>query len=366
MNPTAWGEPKGGAGLLPITIHTLLSGRVAPMHRIIDATSSHPTIAQPRMKKSILLCFLLSAPLLWAGKFTLPVIPDSQCEVNRNNALFMSQMKWIAANKTALDIPLVLHVGDIVDWDTPDHRMWKSASAGFAVLDDAKIPYAVAVGNHDGCAVGPGGSAAPGDVHANLRVTTEFNAFFPVSRFVAQQGRYEEGKSDNAWYAFKAGGLDWLVLSLEFCSRQGPVDWAKTVLSSHPDHNVIILTHYHLTAKGEISQRNAGYGDLSPQQVYDQLIKPYGNVLLVLSGHVDGTARRDDTGSSGNRIHQVLQDYQGEDGGGGYLRLLEVDTTARTISARVYSPYYNLTKNDASLFSFSNVDFVLSGRGRAR
>ena len=310
------------------------------------------------MNKTILLGFLLFAPLLWAEKFTLPVFPDTQCAVNRNNDLFTSQVQWIAANRRALNIPFVLHVGDIVDWDTPDHRMWKNASDGFAVLDKAGIPYALAVGNHDGGAVGPGGSAAPGNVRANLRVTTEFNAFFPVSRFTAQRGRFAEGRSDNAWYTFKAGGLDWLVLTLEFCARQQPVDWAKTVLADHPADNVIVLTHFHLTSKGEISQRNAGYGDLSPQQVYDQLIKPSANVLLVVSGHVDSSASREDKGEKGNIIYQILQDYQTTDNGGGYLRLLEVDTSARTISARMYSPHYDLTKTDASRFSFSGVTFV--------
>lgn len=311
------------------------------------------------MNKIILLGFLLFASLLRAEKFTLPVFPDTQGAVNTNHVLFTSQVEWIAANHRALNIPFVLHVGDIVDWDPPDHRMWKTASAGFAVLDKAGIPYALAVGNHDTGAVRTdGGSAAPGNVRENLRITTGFNTFFPVSRFTAQRGRFAEGKSDNAWYTFKAGGLDWLVLSLEFCARQQPVDWAKTVLADHPAHNVIVLTHFHLMPNGEISKRNAGYGDLSPQQIFDQLIKPSANVLLVLSGHLDNSAWREDKGTHGNSIYQILQDYQTVDNGGGYLRLLEVDTAARTISARMYSPHYNLTKTDASQFSFSDVNFV--------
>ena len=155
--------------------------------------------------------------------------------------------------------------------------------------------------------------------------------------------------------------MHWLVLSLEFCARQAPVDWAKTVLATHTNYNAIILTHYHLDSNGMISQNNAGYGDLSPQQVYDQLISRYPNVRLVPNGHVDSSAWRNDAGVNGNRIYQILQDYQGEETGGGYIRLLDIDTTARTISARMYSSYYNLTKADSSQFLFSNVDFVPDG-----
>ena len=313
------------------------------------------------LQTSVALLLVMTCQLAFGGRFLIPVLPDTQCEVSGNPAMFTSQLNWIVANRAASNIAFVLHVGDIINWDTADHQMWITASNGFRALDNAAIPYGLALGNHDTAAVTNGGGAAPGSAHTNVRITTQFNSFFPVSRFPAQQGRYESAKSDNAWYTFEAGGLHWLVLSLEFCARQAPVDWAKTVLASHTNYNAIVLTHFHLASNGTINQNNAGYGDLSPQQIYDQLISQYPNVRLVLSGHVDSSAWRNDPGVNGNRIYQLLQDYQSTDNGGGYLRLLEIDTTARTISARMYSPYYNLTKTDSSLFSFSNVDFVTNG-----
>jgi hypothetical protein len=135
------------------------------------------------------------------------------------------------------------------------------------------------------------------------------------------------------------------------------VDWAKTILAANPNRNVIILTHSHLNSDGTIMTSNGGYGDLSPSNIYNQL-KGYANIKLYLSGHVDDSAWRNDPGTIGNRIYQVLQDYQGQDFGGGYLRLFEIDTVAGSISARMYSPYYNITKTDHSKFSFSNVNFI--------
>ncbi|MGV3559292.1 hypothetical protein [Larkinella arboricola] len=307
--------------------------------------------------RALLLFMLVGSTTVLGQKFTIPVLPDTQEEVGAKPEMFVSQLNWIVKKKDSLNIPIVLHVGDIVNFDTVTH--WQTASKIFTILDTARIGYAVTLGNHDTGAVRHNaGSAAPGNVNQNLRKTAKFNTYFPVSRFPMQRGRYEENKSDNAWYTFSAGGKDWLVLALEFCARQGPVDWAQTVLKDHPNHNVIVLTHYHLNPTSEISTRNAGYGDLSPAQIYDQLIRKHPNVLLVLSGHVVYSAWRDDLGEHGNHIYQLLQNYQSQDHGGGYIRLLEIDPQAGTISAKMYSPYYNKTLTDFTNFSFSGVKFV--------
>lgn len=272
--------------------------------------------------------------------------------------MFTSQMRWLAANKDRLRIPIVLGVGDIVDWDTPDHRMWEIASRGFAQLDAAGLPYALANGNHDGAAVKPGGSAAPGNVNANLRITTEYNRYFPPGRFRFQRGTCEPGKSENSFSTFTAGGVDWLVLLLELWPRQAAIDWAKTVADAHPHHNVIVVTHSFLTSRGYIKADNGGYGNTSPLHVQEQLITPCANMRFVLSGHTDTSAWRVEHGEHGNAVYEILQDYQGTDEGGGYIRLLEVDTEKKTVKAWVYSPFYNITKEDESRFGFTDVEFV--------
>jgi len=291
-----------------------------------------------------------------AQKFTIPVFPDTQGEVNTKPEMFISQLQWIVAKKDSLNIPFVLHVGDIVDFDNIRH--YETASDGFKILDTAKIPYVLCLGNHDTEAVGlNSGSAAPGNTNLNLRKTTKFNTYFPVSRLMGQKGRWEEGKSDNAYYTFNAGGLNWLVVSLEFCARKGPVEWADKIIAQYPNHNVIILTHYHLNGSGDISERNAGYGDLSPYEIYDTLIEKHPNILLVLSGHTGNSAWRNDRGDNGNRIYQILTDYQGENQGDGYLRLLEINPERRSISAKVYSPYNQKEKCEA-LIRFNGVKFI--------
>jgi hypothetical protein len=306
---------------------------------------------------SLTLLALLLLQSVQAQKFVIGILPDTQVEVNVRPEMLMSQMNWLAAKRDSLNMPIVLHVGDIVDYNNVIH--YERASAGFKILDEAKVPYAVCLGNHDTDAVGENtGSAAPGNTNTNLRQTGKFNTYFPVERFRIQKGRFEENKSDNAYYIFKAGGLKWLVVSLEFCARPAPVDWANSVIQRYPKHNVIILTHSHLTAAGIIDQRNAGYGDLSPQQIFDQMIKKHPNVRFVFSGHTGTSTYRVDKGENGNNIYQILQDYQGQDAGGGYIRLIEIDTKAGTVNGKMYSPFYNITKDDYSKISLTGVQFV--------
>lgn len=313
------------------------------------------------------LSFLLFAASSngYAQKFTIPVFPDTQGEVGGNHKMYFSRFKWVVENKDKLKIPMVLHVGDLVNFDNYDH--YDVASQGYDTLDKYHIPYAIAIGNHDTEAVGfLSGSAAPGNVNQNLRKTRKFNSYFPPNRFINQRGRYEDEKSDNSYYTFKVGDTNWLVLTLEFCPRMGPINWAGDVIKDYFNYNVIILTHYHLTPKGEIADRNAGYGDFSPQVVFDRLLKLYPNIKFVLSGHVVPTALRVDTGVNGNKIYQMLQDYQHEDSGGGYIRLLTFDIDKKTVSAEMYSPFYKKTKEDNSRYLLEDVDFIRQSEERSK
>src|SRR5690606_24418759 len=100
----------------------------------------------------------------FSQQFTIPVFPDTQSEVGSKHDMFYSQVQWIVNHKDSLNIPMALHVGDVVNFDNYDH--WEVASIGFDTLDKYHIPYAIALGNHDGEAVGRySGSAAPGNVN---------------------------------------------------------------------------------------------------------------------------------------------------------------------------------------------------------
>lgn len=307
----------------------------------------------------IIVINLFLAQSAFAQKFTLAIFPDSQYAVSDKPSLFTRQMEWLAAKKDSLNLPFVLHVGDVVNYDSWDQFVF--ASEGFKILDDANINYAITIGNHDTEAVNvDNGSAAPGDTRINIRKTTKFNTAFPVERFKAQHGRFEEGKSDNAYYTFKAGGLNWLVITLEFCARSQAVAWANTIVPQYPDHNVIFLTHVHLNSNEQVEPGAQGYGSTSPNEIFFNLMRKHANVRMVFCGHFSAakSKKRNDPGEKGNRIYQMLQDYSTQNQGNGYLRLVDIDPVAGTISAKMYSPVLNRTLDDYSKFSFSGVQFV--------
>jgi hypothetical protein len=312
---------------------------------------------------ALLLVSLLTLPAWGQDRFTLAVVPDSQQEVLRaEDTRLAKRLQWVVDHRDELNIQMLLHVGDMMNWDTSDHAQYVKASAAMAVLDKAGLPYAMALGNHDTAATTVGGSAAPGKVNTNLRNTATYNTFFPLSRFKALGGVYESNKIDNAWHSFSAGGLDWLVLNLELWARTGAVAWARSVVEKHPHHNVIVLTHSHLAGNSTIEKTKGGYGDNSPQYVFDRLLKPYANVRLVFSGHVGSHGYRKDEGGNGNTIYQFLQCYH--DNNANPIRLFEVDTKNGTIKSRVYCPSTGQDKRDGSTLTVADIKWVPRAAGQ--
>jgi hypothetical protein len=271
--------------------------------------------------------------------FTLVQVPDTQQEVlNDTNPLLRDRYNWIVNNQQALNVKFIAHTGDLVNWGNVDPAQFTRASQATNILDASGIPYGYAIGNHDTAAVAAGGSAAPGDTHANLRNTTAYNQTFPVSRFKNVGGTYEAGKVDNMYQTFSAGSVDWLVISLEMWPRQGALDWAKQVVASHPKHNVIISTHANIDNTGA-KPTTGNYGDKNAVVMWDQLFSQYANIKMVLSGHygdAPGAYYSEATGVNGNKVAQIMTAYHSsyQD----QLRLLKIDTANGTISSSVYAP----------------------------
>ena len=323
---------------------------------MMDIKIMNQILKRQMIFKIVCLVLLFISNVVFAQKFTIPVLPDTQNNTHKKRGVLFSQIEWIEAKADSLKTPIVLHVGDVVNWDNFDQ--WELASIGMRILDRANIPYAIAPGNHDSAFPNQNSPGrAPGDQNINLRNTQKFNHFFPVNRFSLQKGRFEENKSDNAYYFFEAGGLKWIVIVLEHVARENAAQWMDETLKKFPDHNAIILTHYHLSGKGEIGATNLIYGDMSPVDIFNKYIKPHKNVLMVLSGHTQYSAWRADKGNHGNTIYQILQDYQ-SDLDNGYIRLLDIDVQNKTISAKIFSPVTNMTLDDESKFTFTNVQFI--------
>ena len=187
--------------------------------------------------------------------FSIAVIPDTQNESNSaSDTRFRNRAAWLVANKQARDLRYAMQIGDFSNWGHVAPAQFEKLSTEVRPLE-AAMPWAGAIGNHDTAAVCAGGSACPGaNTSVTVRDTSTYNRYFPVSRFPNIGGTYEAGKVDNAYATYGAGGVNWLVLTLELWPRTGAVNWAENVVASHPGHNVIVVTHAYLESDGSIGR----------------------------------------------------------------------------------------------------------------
>ncbi|HKU40471.1 MAG TPA: metallophosphoesterase [Polyangiales bacterium] len=278
----------------------------------------------------------------------LVVLPDTQFYSCAYGEIFAQQTRWIAEQRAALELGMVLHTGDIVDSDVA--AQWQVAADSFKLLA-AEVPFLVTTGNHD---LSPGRQS----------LFPKYFSTAELSRFASGAASYEPGEADNSYAILRLADRDWLVMGLEFGPRDAVVAWAAGVLEAHAELPAILFTHAYLYSDGTRYDRHKtphqpyhpdDYAQTPEQGINDgedlwnALVVSHENVKLVLSGHVipDGVARSTITRSSGTSVHQVLANYQQCDvcpcaeveGGGGYLRLLEFDD--RAIRVTTYSPHYD-------------------------
>jgi hypothetical protein len=193
------------------------------------------------------------------------------------------------------------------------------------------------VGNHD---QGGGGAAGP---------TVFFNQYFGVERFEdrAYYGGHFGEDNDNHYILFTAGGLDFVVLSLEYDTvPDGDVlEWASAVLDDHADRRAILISHYLLGTDGEFSSQGL--------LTYEAL-KHHSNLFLMMAGHLTGESARVDT-HEGHSVYTLLADYQFRDNGGdGWLRILEFSPPDDEIHVQTWSPTRGEFETD------TDSEFILS------
>lgn len=297
--------------------------------------------------------------------FTIAQVPDTQQEVMRDgNPLLPGRYQWLVDNQAALNLRYVDHTGDVVNWGVADPTQFARADAATTILDNAGIVYGYAIGNHDTAAVAVGGSAATGDVRANLRNTAAFNQAFPLPRYKNVGGTFEAGKADNMYQTFSAGGLDWLVLTHEMWPRQAVLDWAAQVVASHPTYNVIINTHAFIDSTGA-RPTTGNYGNVNAEIEWQQFISKYSNIKLVLSGHYGpvsgntGYGYSGATGVNGNKVAQIMTAYHSDVQD--QVRLLRIDTATGAISSSVYVPISLNTSYPTGYLTDPASDVVVTG-----
>lgn len=278
--------------------------------------------------------------------WSIAVLPDTQIYLASYPELFEAQTRWLAENAERLRIRAVLHEGDVVHDNS--EAQWELAERALRHLD-GRVPYVIALGNHD---YGPGGSG-----HDR---TTPF-----VRRFSVREARerpsflavFEDDRLDNSAHRVDTPSGPWLVIALEFAPRDEVVAWADGILAEHASTPAILLTHAytyfdhtrydHLARPDQkwsphvygVARQPGGVND--GEALYQKLVRRHDSVQLVFSGHVLGTGTGLITSpqDGGSVVHQMLANYQHRSrGGDGYFRWVEIDAARERVRVRTYSP----------------------------
>jgi len=290
--------------------------------------------------------------------FTIAVLPDTQfyCDTRLKlskkwgngdlRRYFFEQTRWVRDNRKRLNIAFLVHEGDIVQADA--HEEWAIAKEAMSILD-GKVPYCMCLGNHD-MGFKKSDNKYGGEIAANR--STQFNTYFPRDQFSKRRefgGTFDPDRHDNSWYHFEAAGMQFLIVALECKPRDEVLDWANKIVTDHPEHRVIVLTHSYL--KGDKTRSTRGMkikGNLG-EQMWQKFVRKHKNIFMVLCGHYSGEAVLTSTGDHGNQVHQVLSDYQNlNNGGESWLRYMIFKPKLDKIGIYTYNPALDKFRNGPS------------------
>lgn len=231
--------------------------------------------------------------------WTLVVFPDIQSYVKfeRNQGIVDLMTGWIAENISELNIGMVLCTGDLVEQNNilkgdgingnqSSLNQWLAVDRSISRLDH-KVPYVLAAGNHD-------------FGYANIENRhTFYDKYITADRNQRNENILREYYISEARMPTLANavfvwtdpnGIPYLFLNLEFAPRDEVLEWASETIEQgkYRDHRVAVLTHSYMNAQNEriVSEgypiENANYG----QAIWDKLIAPSRNVVLVIAGHI--------------------------------------------------------------------------------
>lgn len=249
--------------------------------------------------------------------YSLALVGDTQTVTYSNPDKLKNIYQWIIDNKEAKNIQYVIGLGDITekgeDWghknnDTEEETAvgdaeWTAAKEAITMMDGI-IPYSLIRGaGHDGI--------------------ERFNQYFGNHQGYLDNiaGFMEEGRIDNVYHTFTVGDTKYMILCLDFGTKDPAIEWANEVIAAHPDYRVIITTHAYLEKDGSLLETGEAY---CPSQSYydptnndgddlwNKLVRKHANIAMVLCGHMtcDGVVRSTQVGDHGNIVQQILVDPQ--------------------------------------------------------
>jgi hypothetical protein len=277
-------------------------------------------------------------------------LTDTQFYSESNPASLKAETEWVMTHNQEAEtkhepdsaISYGFLTGDIVN-SAGSQSQWENASPAFQVWDEAKFPYGLVEGNHDqlNCPyTSQNGCGESNASNPQIPGFSNYQSYFGEDRYDGSSW-YGEGQFDNVQHydLVSTPKANYLYLFLDFYLTPQEITWAKQAITSHPGYNVILATHEYQYQNGSYvtEQPLAGVG--IGQRIYNELVKPYSNVLAVFSGHIWPSEHwQTKEPSPGRIVDEVLYDPQSQPNqGNGWMAEVSLNAAAQTMTKKQFS-----------------------------
>lgn len=275
------------------------------------------------------------------------------------NSTTYRMYQWLANNKTAKNIQMVMGMGDITDANLEPE--WKLMKQAVAQMDAAGVRYSLIRGNHDSYTSQNAGYTGLGD--------NGFDTYFGkgtayYDQVAANGGFYDSNSVRNTYHLVDVGETKWLIIGIDYRASDAVLNWAGNLCETYADRKVIITTHIYLNADGDpISFGHLSDSPNNGDDKWNKLAAKYANVEMVLSGHIgsDRLVTTQVKGNNGNTVTQMLIDSQSTDGalgGIGFVALYRFNAEGTAF----YTEYYS-TERDRYFLGYNQFYVDLEAEG---
>ncbi|MDO5111645.1 MAG: metallophosphoesterase [Clostridia bacterium] len=282
-------------------------------------------------RKGLLLCALLlcfpagaraySALTVPNGVYTIAWISDTQHYSESYPDHYFVMTEFLTNARARLNLRYIVHTGDLVHNDNRQ-KEWEVADGAQRIIDH--IPNGVCAGNHD----------------LDDGVPSEYyQQYFGQARYEHKPwygGSYQNNRGH--YDLIDAGNTRYIFVYMSYNPDETAIKWLNSVFKQYSDRIGVLCTHSYF--KTNMTRSNDG------QVLYNKVVKTNPNIYMVLCGHRYNQGYKavwledDGDGEPDRLVYEMINNYQaiGEEGGDGYLRLLQMDEQAGIMRVYTYSP----------------------------
>ncbi|MBR4905761.1 MAG: metallophosphoesterase [Clostridia bacterium] len=306
---------------------TIIVSAVKPQETILTATvlttppATAEPIAEPTAKPTEEPTPAPQRYVAEEGVYTIAWMSDPQHYSKKFPETYYAMTSFLRDHSDEMHLAYIINTGDLVH-NTDLESEWDVADKAQTMIDN--IPNGVLAGNHD--VLDPIGYKT-------------FCARFGEKRYKDKPwygGSFENNRGH--YDLLTIGETEYLFVYMGFGPTKKAIQWVSDVFKQYPERVGVLCLHDYYTKQLTLSADGKKW--------HDSVVAKSPNLYMVLCGHKYGaycfpeSFDDDKDGREDRTVYQMLFNYQAslQDGGGGYLRLMQIDEAAGTMHNLTYSP----------------------------